>query len=243
MGKIVVLISSKGGSGKSTVAVGLSAAFSLSGKRVLLVDADEGARCIDTMLGINGETVFDINDVICGNATLEEVGLNVASLPLVTVIPSPFENVPLDFERLTEIAKTESENYDYVIIDTKGQLPAARLSLLPHNATFVSVVTDEPVALKNAGILASGLKECGIKCRLIINRFKAKGQNGKINNIDEMIDICNARLLGVVPEDKVIRLYSGKPIVFGLAAKAIHRIAARLEGNTVELPRIKDIIK
>ena len=242
MGKIVVLISSKGGSGKSTVAVGLSAALSLAGRSVLLIDADEGARCLDTMLGINSETVFDVNDVLLGNASFDDAVLKVPSLPLVSVLPSPFENKPLDFKALTSFAKQQSEAFDFVIIDTKGQLPAERLSDLPRNAEFVSVVTAEPVALKNTGVLASGLFENGIKCRLIINRFKIKGQNGKINNIDDMIDTCGARLLGVVPEDKNVSMYAGKPIVFGTAAKAIHRIAERLEGKTVMLPSIQDII-
>ena len=84
--------------------------------------------------------------------------------------------------------------------------------------------------------------ENGIKCRLIINRFKRFEHNGKISNIDDMIDTCGACLLGVVPEDKNVSVYAGKPIVFGTAAKAIHRIAERLEGKIVFLPKIKDII-
>ena len=58
MAQTVVLISSKGGSGKSTVAVGLATAFSREGKRVLLIDADEGARCLDSMLSVDSDTVL-----------------------------------------------------------------------------------------------------------------------------------------------------------------------------------------
>lgn len=242
VGKIIALVSSKGGSGKSTVAVGLAAAFSSAKKNVLLIDADEGARCLDIMLDISGDTVFDIKDVLDGNASCEDAAMGIGSLPSLKLIPSPFENKPLDFSRLAEFAVKESENFDFVIIDTKGQLPASRLAELSNTATFVSVVTPEPVALKNTGALTLGLSENGIKSRLIINRFKTHGNNGNINNVDNIIDTCGARLLGVVPEDRNISLFAGKPIVFGSAAKAVFRIAARLEGENIPLPKISSIL-
>ena len=77
MGKIIVLISSKGGSGKSTVAVGLATAFSNEGKKVLLIDADEGARCLDSMLAVDSDTLFDISDVLKGNADISSAALSV----------------------------------------------------------------------------------------------------------------------------------------------------------------------
>lgn len=241
MGQTIVLVSSKGGSGKSTVAVGLSAALSVSGKSVLLIDIDEGARCLDRMLSINSQTVFDIADVLSGNADYKDAVLKVDALPNVSVIPSPYENKPLDFLKLSEFCEKVSLEFDYIILDTKGQLPAERLSELKNVAKFIAVVTDNAVSLNNTGVLCQGLAEKGVECRLIINRYKPRGQNRKINNIDEMINLCQASLLGIVPEDKMISVYAGRPIVFGSAAKAIHRIAARLEGLSVPLPKIKDI--
>ena len=241
MGQTIVLVSSKGGSGKSTVAVGLSAAISVSGKSVLLIDIDEGARCLDTMLSVNTETVFDIANVLMGNTDYKDAVLSVGSLPNVSIIPSPYENKPLDFVELAKFCEKVSAEFDYIILDTKGQLPAERLSKLGDVAKFIAVVTDNSVALKNTGVLCQGLLEYGIECRLIINRYKPRGQNKKINNIDEMINTCQASLLGIVPEDKMLSVYAGRPIVFGSAAKAIHRIAARLEGASVPLPKIKNI--
>lgn len=241
MGQTIVLVSSKGGSGKSTVAVGLSAALSLASKKVLLIDIDEGARCLDTMLDLGVGTVFDIADVVSGNATIGEAAVSVPKLHNLSVVPSPYENKPLDFAAVSRVVDEESKNYDYIILDTKGQLPAERLCDLPKNAVFVAVVTPEPVALKNTGILCNGLIERGIVPRLIINRFKPLGINKYVNNIDKIINTCSAQLLGIVPEDKNLSAYVGKPIIFGSAAKAIHRIAARLSGEKVSLPKIKDI--
>ncbi len=240
MGKTVVLISSKGGSGKSTVAVGLATAFSQEGKRILLIDADEGARCLDTMLSTDSDTVFDIRDVLLGNADYKDAMVRVESLDNVWVIPSPLSADPLDLEALGRLACDIQNDFDYVIIDTKGQLPAERLKGLPKTASFISVVTTDRIAVRNTGNLVLGLEQHGITPMLIINRFKPKANDGRYVNIDNIIDTASARLLGIVPEDKNITATAG-PILVGTAAAAIFRIASRIDGKRTPLPAIKNI--
>lgn len=242
MGKTIVLVSSKGGCGKSTVAVGVASALSLSGKRVLLIDADEGARCLDTLLSVDKDTVFDLSDVLKNNISLNEAILPVPKLEGVWVLPSSGSSEPTDFTLLSNVLENVKNEYDFVIVDTKGQLSADRLSLLPNDALFISVVTTNDIAVKNTGNLTSGLIKYGIKCRLIINRFKKKRANGSIANIDNIIDDCGATLLGIIPEDKQIGLSGRGPIVFGKAAAAFNRIASRIAGEIVFLPKIKEII-
>lgn len=242
MGKTIVLISSKGGSGKSTVAVGLATALSQNSYKVLLVDADEGARCLDTLLAVGEDTLFDLKDLLSGNAELSQVALDVPALPGVSVIPSPFDPEPLEFDNLSELIADISDNYDYVILDTKGQLPASKVSKLKCADTFIEVVTPDPIAVKNTGVLTSELVGHGIECRLVIDRFETKNAERKINNIDDIIDNCGATLLGVVPEDKRIASHRKPPFIYGTAAAAIYRIAARISGKDIPLPKIKEII-
>ena len=63
MGKILAVTSGKGGVGKSTVSLGLSFAFLGQNKKVLLIDMDEGLRCLDIMLGVDESVVFDLSDI------------------------------------------------------------------------------------------------------------------------------------------------------------------------------------
>lgn len=241
MGKTVVLISSKGGSGKSTVAVGLATAFSREGKKVLLIDADEGARCLDYMLKVDSNTVFDVSDVIDGNADVNSARLQVPALKGVWVIPSPLSGDPIDLTALGRLTEEIKDDYDYVIVDTKGQLPAERLKGLPKTALFISVVTTDRVAVRNTGVLNAALANEGITSRLIINRFKPKGADGRYINIDNIIDDGMAQLLGIIPEDENISAMGG-PILLGTAAAAVFRIASRVEGHNVPLPAIKSIL-
>ena len=136
---------------------------------------------------------------------------------------------------------TRKTEYDLVIVDTKGQLPAQRLLGLPKSAEIISVVTTDKIAVRNTGILNSKLIYKGFKPRLIINRFKRKTADGSIVNVDSIIDETNARLIGLVPEDKKISAYSG-PLMLGIAAKAVFRIAGRIDDKKIPLPSLKEIL-
>ncbi|MBO7243566.1 MAG: P-loop NTPase, partial [Alistipes sp.] len=58
--------SGKGGTGKSTFSVGLALAFKKMGKSVLMIDMDSGLRCLDLLLGVDENVVFDISDALLG---------------------------------------------------------------------------------------------------------------------------------------------------------------------------------
>ena len=88
MGKVFGITSGKGGVGKSTVSVGLALAFADLGEKVLLVDMDEGLRCLDLMLNVDKTAVFDLSDVLSGT------DLNDAIYPSplnenISLIPAP----------------------------------------------------------------------------------------------------------------------------------------------------------
>ena len=68
MSKVIVVASGKGGTGKSTVSVGLAVALVKLNKKVLLVDCDSGMRGIDLMLGVEKELVYDVSDAVGGGA-------------------------------------------------------------------------------------------------------------------------------------------------------------------------------
>ena len=242
MGKTIVLISSKGGSGKSTITIGLATALSRAGKSVLLIDADEGARCLDTMLSVNVETVFDISDVVCGNCVVDDAIIKVPSLNNVFVIPSPLRATPLDLTALGELTESMNKIYDYVIVDTKGQLSSDIVSKIGSSAQYIAVVSTDKIAIRNTGILCSELYRLGINCRLIINRFRTHEMDGTLNNVDNIVDESCARLIGIVPEDAKVTISANRPLVLGTAAAAIFRIASRIDGNNVSLVKIKKII-
>ncbi len=69
--KVILFTSCKGGVGKSTVCANLAMSVALLGKRVLVIDCDFGNRCMDILLGLSDEALYDIGDVIFGRVTPE----------------------------------------------------------------------------------------------------------------------------------------------------------------------------
>ena len=77
--------------------------------------------------------------------------------------------------------------------------------------------------------------------RLIVNKVKPKFiQKGLAPDIDEIIDNTEVRLLGLIPDDVKIQVYSNKGILVSdikksISGKAFENIAQRISGNNVPL--------
>ena len=95
MGRIFAVVSGKGGTGKSTVSVGLAAAFSAFGHRVLVIDLDTGLRCLDMLFGVQEDIVFDLGDVLAGREVSDAV-YDVPHLNTVKMIPAPQNTISID---------------------------------------------------------------------------------------------------------------------------------------------------
>ena len=243
MGKVFAVTSGKGGVGKSTVSVGLGLAFCNKGKKVLLVDMDEGLRCLDLMLGIDKTTVFDLSDIIMGKEP-EEATYQSDIVPNLYLIPAPANVGMLDYFSFTNFALKVQEMFDIVIFDFPAGINISLYSCLPKNAQFLTVAVPDPVSVRDAGAVSDALAEAGITARLIINRFVNK-RSGKyrFKNIDEIIDGAALRLIGIVPESEELLLLSLKHKISprSKALKAFLRISARLEGERLLLPKLKKI--
>ena len=118
MGKVTVITSGKGGTGKSTVTAGLGAALARRGNRVLIIDCDAGMRGIDLMLGVSGELVFDIADIVGGNCPPASAIYPCKTVPELYVLPAP-QNVrdeisPFIMKQLVSVLK---KYYDHILID------------------------------------------------------------------------------------------------------------------------------
>lgn len=243
MGICLATTSGKGGTGKSTISCGLSIAFSKMGKRVLLVDMDEGLRCLDLLLGIDHKVVFDLADILAG-APISNATYTLPQNQLVSVIPAPSEVGNIDADALSTFAKTVKEIYDVVIFDFPAGLDFSLYSAIGDDTQFLTICNPDPVSVRDAAAVCARLPQTKCDARLIINRFDAEYIKKKIyNNIDDIIDISGFRLLGLVPQSSELMLLSVTHKIHkkSRALKALCRIAKRLCGESVKLPKIKKI--
>ena len=243
MGSIFGVTSGKGGVGKSTCSVGLAYAFSSLGDKVLLVDMDEGLRCLDLMLGIDKTAVFDLSDVLKG-ADFEDALYQSPLKEGVYLIPAPRTVGQIEASLLKEFAIKAAEKFDYVIFDFPAGIDFTFYEALPEDTLFITVAVPDPVSIRDAAAVADKLGEMSLKSRLIINRFNYKqSRKYKIKNIDDIIDNTALRLLGLVPESEELLMFSmcHRLEKRGRNIKAFTRIVKRLKGNNVLLPKLKKI--
>jgi len=152
--RTIAVMNQKGGVGKTTSSVNLSAALAEMGHRVLLIDLDPQAHA-SLHLGIeipSGET--SVYDVLCGEASLASVCQKADDN--LWVVPSNIDLASAEVElasvegRETILSRRladESQPYDYVIIDcppslgmlTINALVAVREVLLPMQPHFLAL--------------------------------------------------------------------------------------------------------
>ena len=89
MGKVIIVASGKGGTGKTTLSANLSAAIAQKGKSVVAVDMDMGLRNLDVALGLESSIVYDVADVIEGNCILEDALIKHPMYDSLFFIPAP----------------------------------------------------------------------------------------------------------------------------------------------------------
>lgn len=243
MGKVFAVTSGKGGVGKSTVSVGLGVAFCRQGKSVLLVDMDEGLRCLDLMLGVEKETVLDLADVLCGRE-LEDALYSCTLHENLKLIPAPADLGRIDAYSFATFAKEAAEYFDIVIFDFPAGIDISLYSSLPDGALFLTVAVGDPISVRDAAAMALQLSKADLEARLIINRFVYKQSlKMKHKNIDGIIDAAGLRLVGLVPESEELIMLSVMHSLKkrGKAMAAFLRIARRLDGEHIPLPKIKKI--
>ena len=77
MGKVLLVASGKGGTGKTMFSVNMGAALAQRGYNVLLIDMDMGLRNMDLYLGMENRVVYNIMDVLSGICRISKAIIRV----------------------------------------------------------------------------------------------------------------------------------------------------------------------
>ncbi len=164
MGKIVAIANQKGGVGKTTTAVNLSASLGAAERRVLLVDADPQANA-SSGLGVRvGEEEYTIYEVILGSVHAEDV---VHKVKLVDLIPSHPRLIGAEIELVSQIARERmlktaitdiAEKYDFTIIDCPPSLGLLTLNTLTAADSVLIPIQCEYYALEGLSQLLNTIR-------------------------------------------------------------------------------------
>ena len=166
MGKTVAIVNQKGGVGKTTTAVNLSACVAQLGKRVLAIDIDPQGN-MTSGLGVDKDSVAaSIYDLLINRTDAREaiIGTQIDGLDL---IPANIELAGAEVELVSMMAREQvlkralyavQNDYDYVFIDCPPSLGLLTLNSLTAANTLMVPIQCEYYALEGLSQLMNTVK-------------------------------------------------------------------------------------
>jgi chromosome partitioning protein len=161
MAKIISVCNQKGGTGKTTTTVNLSAALAELGKKVLVIDVDPQGNATSG-LGINkNELEKSVYDILIGKLTVEEVVIKNV-FPNLDVIPCNINLTGAEIElvgalsretRLKKKLEVVLNQYDFIFIDSPPSLGLLTLNALVASNSIIIPIQCEFYALEGVSQL------------------------------------------------------------------------------------------
>jgi chromosome partitioning protein len=166
LAQIIAISNQKGGVGKTTTAINVSASLALREKKTLLVDVDPQGNST-TGLGVNRASLPNsLYDVLIGSCSLAEI-LCLNEIPLLSIAPSTKDLVGVEIEfvsadrreaRLREAIEPVSDQFDYIILDCPPSLGLLTLNALSAADSLLIPLQCEYYALEGLSALLETLK-------------------------------------------------------------------------------------
>lgn len=166
MTKTISISNQKGGVGKTTTAVNLSAALALSGQKVLLVDCDPQANAT-TSTGIEKPSLeYSLYHGLIETVEMTDI-LCPTELENLTILPSNVELIGFEVELMGTTGREEvlkkrlqtlKDGFDYIIIDCPPSLSLLTLNSLTAADSVLIPLQSEFFALEGLGQLLETIK-------------------------------------------------------------------------------------
>jgi septum site-determining protein MinD len=252
MSKVLVVTSGKGGVGKTTSSASLGAALAKAGQNVVVVDFDVGLRNLDLVMGAERRVVFDLVNVVQGDAKFAQALIRDKRIETLSILPA---SQTRDKDALTEegverIIGELREKFDWIICDSPAGIEKGAMMAMRFADVAVVVTNPEISSVRDSdriiGMLDSKtrLAETGGKLEkhLLLTRYDpARAARGEMLKVEDVLEILAIPLLGIVPESTEVLTASnlGCPVTLNnpesAPARAYVEAARRLLGEKVEV--------
>ncbi|HPW52811.1 MAG TPA: AAA family ATPase [Erysipelotrichaceae bacterium] len=166
MGKIIALANQKGGVGKTTTSINLSAGLAYLGKKVLLVDLDPQANSTQGV-GARSDIKFSTYDLLLNDVETEKCILS-RKIPPIDLIPATIDLAGSDIEMANyhegreKLLKNKLDpiknNYDFIIVDCPPSLGLLNTNALTAADSVIIPVQCEYYALEGLTQLLSTIR-------------------------------------------------------------------------------------
>ena len=231
MGRVIAIVSGKGGVGKTTLTANLGIMLAKSNKSVCLVDADLGLNNLDVALGLEERISYDILDVLSGNCRINQglIGDFMAG-SLYLLASKNKDAVKLITKKdFNNLVLTLSRVFDFVLIDSPAGVDFGFERAVGPAGEIIIVVTPTKFSIKDAVACMKLIKSYETKrIGVVVNRYNAVLERKReVPNLMEIQEILNEDVIGVISENKWLCV--------GQNVKKIYDMEPKLVGEFVEL--------
>lgn len=251
MARVIVVTSGKGGVGKTTTSANIAFELASRGHPTCVVDFDIGLRNLDLVLGCERRVVYDLVNVLQGEARLSQALIRDKREKNLAILPaSQTKNKDvLTLDGVGRIIAELAEEFSYIVCDSPAGIEQGAMHAMYYADDAFVVVNPEVSSVRDAdrmiGLLTAKSRraqmgEPPIKEYLLVTRYQPKRvAEGEMLSADDIIDTLRIKLLGVIPEssDVLQASNSGEPVVQSKsqAGEAYKDIVGRYLGEDVPL--------
>lgn len=219
MGKVVLVSSGKGGTGKTMFSVNIGAMLSNYGFKIMLIDMDMGLRNMDLYLGMENKVVYNVMDVLSGICRIKKAMIKVDGFENLYFMSASPRRDDRDITPLhMEVLCSKLEKYfDYIIIDAPAGISDLFDAALAPADKAIIVTEPEMASLRDADVTERYLRERGVNdISFVVNKVKADlMKSGLIPDLPAIAELFQGSIVGIIQEDDNIHISTnqGIPIV------------------------------
>lgn len=217
MARIIVVTSGKGGVGKTTSSASFASGLALRGHKTAVLDFDVGLRNLDLIMGCERRVVYDLVNVISGEATLNQALIKDKHCDNLFILPA---SQTRDKDALTEEGVERVLNdlikmdFAYIVCDSPAGIERGAVMALTFADEAIVVTNPEVSSVRDSdrilGIIQAKSKRAQaggepVKEHLLITRYLPKRvEAGEMLSYTDVQEILRIPLIGVIPESETV---------------------------------------
>lgn len=248
MSEVIVVTSGKGGVGKTTTSAAFATGLAMRGYKTVVVDFDVGLRNLDLIMGCERRVVFDIVNVIQGEANLKQALIRDKRVENLSILPASQtrDKDALTKEGVEKVLKDlDADGFEYIVCDSPAGIEKGAFLAMYFADQAVVVVNPEVSSVRDSdrilGLLASKTRRAEngerVAEHLLLTRYSpSRVETGEMLSVGDVEEVLGLKTIGVIPEsgDVLNASNKGEPVILDMespAGQAYDDAVARLMGE------------
>jgi len=215
--RIIVITSGKGGVGKTTSSASFATGLAMRGHKTCVIDFDVGLRNLDLIMGCERRVVYDLINVVSGEASLRQALIKDKHCDNLFILPA---SQTRDKDALTEegVERVLNElihmDFEFVICDSPAGIEHGAIMALTFADEAIIVTNPEVSSVRDSdrilGIIQAKSRRAlnggePVKEHLLVTRYSPKRvEAGEMLSYQDVQEILRIPLIGIIPESEEV---------------------------------------